>query len=70
MTFIEQIERNRNARGMTIQAIADKLDRPHDTVWAWLRGLRTPNPTDLARLAHAVGLKTLKVPSPRRRGSK
>ena len=69
MTFIEQIEQGRKAKGLTVQAVADKLGRPHDTVWAWLRGLRTPNPDDLARLANAVGLKVLKVPTPRK-GSK
>jgi transcriptional regulator with XRE-family HTH domain len=63
MSFIEQIERQREKLGLTIQAVADRLHRPHDTVRTWLNGTRTPNPHDLARLANAVGLRTLKVPT-------
>jgi transcriptional regulator with XRE-family HTH domain len=66
MTFIEQIESRRGKLGLTVQAVADRVGRDHETVRKWLNGDRTPNPDDLARLAHAVGLKILKVPAPRK----
>ncbi len=62
MTFIEQIERQRQKLGWTYRELGERIGRQDETVRKWLKGERTPNPDDLARMAKAVGLKILRVP--------
>tara|TARA_R110002072_G_scaffold238769_2_gene396372 strand:- start:294052 stop:294240 length:189 start_codon:yes stop_codon:yes gene_type:complete len=61
MDFVDQINARREQKKLTVSDVALLIERDQRTVWTWLNKTREPRMADLARLAAAVGLKSLKV---------
>ena len=56
-TIGHTIKAARNARGLTLQNVAESLGlRSRQQIYAWEAGRRNPGPKHLAKLAEVLGL--------------
>lgn len=57
-TIGHTIKAARNARGLTLQCVAESLGlRSRQQIYAWEAGRRNPGPKHLAKLAEVLGLE-------------
>ena len=51
-----KIKQNRNAQGLTAEALAERLDVSVQTIYRWESGERKPDSANLVRLANTLGI--------------
>lgn len=60
--LIVTLERARDDQGLSIEALANRMDRHYTQIWRWLRGGAHPVGPNLVELAHALGYDLALVP--------
>ena len=65
--LIEQLTRARTKRGISLQALANRLVVTKDTVWNWENGKHDPRLGSIIAYANALGYEL--VLAPKKRGT-